>query len=90
MNENILFILSILMIMIIIILIIILVFIIKNKNNNELKEDLQKLSSNLLIFNTKEQESSAKIEERTRSIVQALNILNASTTSTNKQIQNVL
>lgn len=89
MNESILFIFSILMIMIIIILIIILVLILKNKNNKEIKEDIQNLSSSLLLFNTKEQESSAKIEERTRSIVQALNILNASTSSTNKQIQNV-
>lgn len=88
MNEQIL---NLLMVIIIIILVIILILLLKNNNDNnkDIKEAIHTLSQHFLLFNTKEQESSTKIEERTRSIVQALNILNASTTSTKQQIQNV-
>lgn len=85
-------ILTILMILIIIILIIIIILLIKNNNHHEkedIKEEIQNLSQNLLLFNNKEQESSARLEERTRLIVQALNILNTSSTTTKKQIENV-
>lgn len=88
MNDNILIILSILMVMMIIFLIIIIILL-KNRSNDDLKEEIQTLSQNFLIMNNKEHESTTRIEERTRLIVQALNILNTSSTSTYKQIQNV-
>lgn len=85
MNESLL---AILLIFILFLLVFIIILLMKN-NHSSLKEDIQDLSSHLIKINTKEQESSAKLEERTRSIVQALNILNASTSSTKQQIQNV-
>lgn len=89
MNEQVL---TVLMIIIIIILIVIIVLLTRNNNNNQeenIKEEIQNLSQNLLLFNNKEQESSARLEERTRLIVQALNILNTSSSTTKKQLENV-
>lgn len=92
MDNKIITLILLLLVVIIVVLLIIVYKLFTKKSENDLKTDIQLLSQTLTTLNNheeKQNESATRIEERTRLIVQALNILNSSSNSTKQQVQNV-